>query len=1129
MTTDVPSLRGAQRAIRESVFAHDAGLFVLDCKPGFGKSTTVKQVAAEAMVRADAAGERCPERRLAVLSFSRDDAAGLEPGISAAIRAFAGDGETPVDVDTETADRLRRRLRHAEHVGTIDSVLRGVFADLATAVGFDAMPTVGNHALVTGLRADCVASLRADDDYDEAFATLDAAYPDAEGESGVDDLLETARAAKRDGRLSIEGVRDRLEATVADAYPDGPPATFEDVLADVARFYDDETARSFESRCDDAASVVDGDRSRHDAWTDCIEQFCRVLEAYETAYDAACRDRGVVSHTDVAHWVAAFFEGEAGADAPAAFRERVRDRYAAQFETVIVDEAQDVSVVQHDALAPLVSDDSRVLLAGDADQCIYAWRNASPALFARAFDDGAYFGVDWGVHETAEADRTYRMRPDIAGVVDAVFDGVFTDPARGARARRDGYQPLDATRDAASDPTVHVAGYRPNGERPGSKAWFEREARVLANYLDGALADGTFEIDGGACETVTVLFPRRTHMATLAAALRQRGRSVADASRHLFDHPLVECVCAVVRWLVDPYDPARTATLVRDDAVALPEDVVSRFAAADYRIEAVAAETPNKFAAGLAALAERRPRHASESGASLVEDAVDTLALSTDPLDQTTDPHRRLAALDALVEQVAEWEGDDRYAVTELAAVLEQYRATPSDGPTGPVPSADGYDFVFRTIHNMKGDEDGVVCLADLGGPVDAFGPGDATFLDRGGTLALAPPATVSRTPVVRSSARAPGDGGQPLRWATDHWLDDRLAGPPSLRDAGLAHRAGRWRLLYVAMSRARDHLVLSLPTGGVRRPPRTSWAATLSAALGLGDAPARGRHEVSVSAEGGERQIAVDVNDVPLEGGARDETTAPTPRAALPPEPQQTGWTPRYVNGSTLYPLASDPAKHRLSYLQGRPLHADRPAVDADVPLALDSLGPETVGHVAHTVLTTAVDRGVATADLRACSGGLGSVLNESIREHTRGVDGPEREALRGYVSERLCPQFATTDAWDRLRGSSERYVEEPLDAVVDVGSVAIETRNRADVVSVAPDGTWHVDDLKVVLADVDPAVRGRYELQVAFYAWLLDRQLPPDSDVTATLTSLGVEVGSAEAHPPVVTVPEWLDRLVD
>jgi len=1138
MSDRVPDLEGAQARIREAFLNQESGLFVLACTAGFGKSTTAERIAADVLAISSQAGTLHPEEQLAVVSFSQDDAASIEPGLDTALDAFADDdAATERSLDEATANKLQRGLRQSDYIGTIDSVLRSVFEDVATEVGFDKMPTVGNEALLASLRRDCLEKLRENPEYAPQFEQLENAYADGES-TAVDELLEAGREAKRDRRLSADAFRDQLTGTVDDVYPEGAPSTLADVREDIRRFYDNSVAESFEP-AETATETVQRDQACHDQWRDCTEAFTSLVSAYERAYDNICLDRGVAAHGDVAYWIAAYFDTDSH-DHPGyepardeEIRERIRRRHAVHFQTLVVDEAQDISVVQHDALAELVPDDARVLLAGDTNQCIYGWRNARPALLAQAFDTGRYFNRDWGVHRREQAAKTYRMRPDIIAAVDTVFTDVFTDPQRGAVESLETEYPLVTTdRDAKTVPSVRVAGYHANGV-PGSQEWFETgEAGTLATYLHSAIATDEF-VQEDPSEAVTVLFPRRSNMDTLERKLQARGITVANASQRLFATPLVRLVCAVVDWLVDPFDPARTRTLFEDDACAFlradpPEDSPlensprHKVEAHDYQLDAVTEEAEfapavESFIRGLCTLAANRARHACDPGELVLEDIVQTLDLRTDPFDLVEDDERCLAIIDALLDHVGEWEGADRYTVADLSAVVNEYRVEPKDGPMVPVLDTTEYDVVFRTIHSMKGDEAGVVCLADLSNPVGARGPHGQRFLAQGEHLALAPPETDVRIDVEQTDAGS-RDASTPLRWAANRWVDDRLAGAPPLRAAGAAHRADRWRLLYVAMTRARDQIVLSLPREQAAGPqaPRNNWLGTLQEALKLERAPPRGSYELPVQRASDERTITVGINDVPFDPAPVTTPSRPVPRAAEPTAPVQTQRTPRFISGSILSPLVTEFDRHWLPYVQGRALHTERAEPDRSLDLPFGTIGPDGLGTIAHDVLAMATSECVATETLRACTGPLRKALRSSLTRHSPTIEESERRAVEEFVSHTLCPQFAATETWTRLQTSETTFTEEATDTLVDIGGLSIETQNHIDVVSMAPDGTWHVDEVKIILTPPDETMRRRHNAQLAFYAWALQQQLSQDAEVEATLTYLGQ---TTQTHQPQIS----------
>lgn len=1160
-------LEGAQAEIRDAFFARESGLFVLDCGPGAGKSVTADSVAAEDLARKTAVGAESPAETLCLTSFSRDDAASILPGVEAALVGLATDSAAPVPLSESDARALAAALRGSDRVGTIDSVLGGVFDAVAEEVGFDGVPEVGEGSALAGVHGDALAVVRGDESLDDVLALLDDAYPEARYDDDLNDLLAAARSACRERRLGVDGFRQRIEAVVDGAYPDGPPESVEAVLRDVARFFGAGERDAVEDRLaadpdGDPDAVVTADAACHDEWRTTIDAFCTVLDAYLDAYDEACRANGVVAHVDVAHWVATFF-AEPRYASP--FRERLRERYTDRLSTVIVDEAQDVSQAQHDAIAPLVDADSRVLLVGDRNQSVYAWRNAQPSLFAQAVEDGEYFGIDWTNHEAARATRTYRCRPEVAAAIDTVFDPVFSDQTRGDTGSGE-YQPLTTVRGPITEPSLHVAAFPGQGQ-PGKGTWVDPadgvgEAEALADCVATGLRDGRFETEDREDPGVTVLFQRRTHMGSYIDAFADAGLSVRDTSRALFDHPLVGAVCGVVEWLQAPTSQSKTLGLTNDDDLPL-NTLVDRLMRSDWSIQAVAeggrlAGPEGEFVDGLAELAERRPDHLASGGADVVSDVIETLSLASDPFDQSTAATDDTAVLDRLVATVADWEGDETYSLAQLAAALGHARRNSRGGPSLPTKgravtdsregTTDGADVTFRTIHGAKGDEDDVVAVADLGAGLGRLGPYLDRFLSHGRHVGLAPPGNCDTTddyPSLEGTVLAggpynpdakPDDDHAGLRWASERWVpgEDRLAGPAPLRAAVADTRAERWRLLFVALSRARDHLVLPLPERRDEPEPRDRWVDTLRQAF---EFDASSPAEYTVAAPGDHEPVRVAVHrpsgivpeaasSTPETGESAESETEPEP---LPPR----GWTPRFVNPSTVYALSESPEEHVLDHLSGRALHTDHDGVAESLPLTFETMGPDVVGDVAHDVFTVALDRAVTTEALREGGGPLPAAVDRALRRHTQGVAAAERERLRQYVEGTLLPELAASALWERLQESRQQFVEEPLDAVARVGGnersgVAVEIGGEADIVSVDAQGRWRVDDLKVVLKPLDEELWERYELQAAAYAWALARQ-PDIDEVRASVTTVGVESGTHRVEAGPAAVRAALERLSD
>jgi len=93
--SDPPRLKGAQRRIAEAYFDTNSGLFVLNCVPGAGKSFVRSDLAAKELLKRWVAGDPTPERRLCVVTFTRDEASTILSDITSRLEALVAHDVTP--------------------------------------------------------------------------------------------------------------------------------------------------------------------------------------------------------------------------------------------------------------------------------------------------------------------------------------------------------------------------------------------------------------------------------------------------------------------------------------------------------------------------------------------------------------------------------------------------------------------------------------------------------------------------------------------------------------------------------------------------------------------------------------------------------------------------------------------------------------------------------------------------------------------------------------------------------------------------------------------------------------------------------------------------------------------------
>lgn len=467
---------------------------------------------------------------------------------------------------------------------------------------------------------------------------------------------------------------------------------------------------------------------------------------------------------------------------------------------LFVDEFQDSSPLQiaiFTAMAPLVDASTWV---GDPKQAIYGFRNADSALTQAAFA-GAAAQADAPQEVLA---KSYRSRDGIIRFVNAAFPPALT--AMG----------LDPAEHAFSGTARSEAGF---DRAPLSVWWLEGKLELQYAALATAIRDAVSpETDWMVGEKPDRVRPMRAgdvailckswpDIAKAAAALSMLGLKVSVEREGLAKTSHVELVMAGFRWVADPTEHLALAELAR----FLADDPES-----DLWLEAVGAEDQGaalRAAVPISAdLETLREGILSLTPADLI-DAVMQLPAIARRIESWGDVATRLEDLEALRGFARTYEADCAAAgapATPSGLVL----ALADREPTRPASLRDDA-ITLTTYHGAKGLEWPCVVLTGLGKeprprlfePV-ADAAQDIDWRDplAGRWIRLWPWPYGSQSANVR--------------------LDEAALASPIGQQAVVRARDEDARLLYVGMTRARDHLVLAPPAKGA-----LNWLTVLDGA----------------------------------------------------------------------------------------------------------------------------------------------------------------------------------------------------------------------------------------------------------------------------------------------------------
>ncbi|WP_428150902.1 UvrD-helicase domain-containing protein [Brevundimonas sp.] len=454
---------------------------------------------------------------------------------------------------------------------------------------------------------------------------------------------------------------------------------------------------------------------------------------------------------------------------------------------VFVDEFQDSSPIQIAIFTALSRIAGRNLWVGDPKQSIYGFRDADPELTSTA--SAAITAATGG--ETGYLRRSYRSRPQLAEFVNAaIAPNMLRVGMSDAEITFDGCERVEQT---AMPPALSV--WDMSGKNKGIRT--EMLASRVAGLLEEAEAWPVSARDGSirSCRggDIAVLCKSNGMVGDLAAALAAKGVRVAVEREGLLHQPEIEFTLAAFRWIADASDTLALAEMAR-----LANDDEAWFGAVfdDTARDRLIALLP--FSTALAEIRERSPQLTPAEVFDALLHAAGVLATVV----AWGASEQRLQNLEAVRSMIVDYQAEqhaERQAVT-LTGVCEWL----STRPNARQPQSRHPDAVnILTYHGAKGLEWPIVILTELdseakGSPFGLTAE-DETPPDWADPLAAR---------VLRYWPWPYGD--QQKNVGLDVSAPLSLEGVKALAQ----ERLERTRVLYVGLTRARDHLGLS-STGG--------------------------------------------------------------------------------------------------------------------------------------------------------------------------------------------------------------------------------------------------------------------------------------------------------------------------
>jgi len=1013
----------------------------------------------------------------------------------------------------ELRERVRLALEQAAREGRVsaEAVAQVDEAAITTLHGF-AQRLLAEHPLEAGLPPafEVMDEIQASIEFDERWADfVDRLLDDPAAEPVLlrGFATELRLDALRDVAAALADHHDRLEglALTPPALAPVDPALLLDSLARAAAFArqcaggDDRLAAhlaklaDFDRRLRSAAErseveflnqVVSLPRlacgyGQADNWQCDIDD---VRAACQAADEAKVALLASVRQSVLAHLLAAVAEftragaAERARDGRLAFHDllvrarhllrhhpAVRADLRSRFSHLLIDEFQDTDPLQIELAVLLASDQDaadwhrltpapgRLFFVGDATQSIYRFRRADIGLFMEVREAL--------VDEPLRLTQNFRSVPGVLAWVNHLFTALIGEGETGAQAA---FEPLAAARPPLpgadrEGPPVVLLGDEQDGSISRVR---EQEAADIAATVERAVSEGwpvaepaEPEGPGGTrparLADIAILLPTRTSLPQLEAALEDADVAYRVESASLvWSTQEVRDLLAVLQAVDDPTDEVALVAALRSPALACGDDDLFAYRQAGGRWSLDGAANPPESLApeqpvvrALATLADLQAQRWWLSPSALVDKAIRDLGLF-----ELAFAHRRprdhWRRLRWVLDQARAFEeaGGGAVGGVTLRAFLawaERQAADEARTREAALPEADDDAVRILTIHGAKGLEFPIVVLAGLNRVATNGGGGGRVLWTEAGV----PEAKAGRFETPGFAAVAEREKAM--------------------------ERHEQLRLLYVAATRARDHLVVSLH----RKPGDRSQAAEVA-------------------------RVAADAPDLWRRLEAPFALVLQNAVVAPKPEPDGAGrrreWDRRrkeqiaalrrvpFRAATDIAAAAAGGAGGAGGAAGGPPPAAGPGAGQAATPdLEPDPDAPPWRRGRAGTSIGRAVHAVLQSVDLATGEGAAEIARAQAAAE---GVDAQAGEVERLARAALASEAVRTATAGRHWR---EVYVAAPVGDVVVEGFV--------DLLYDGPDGLVVVDyktDAVRTEADIDAAV-SRYRLQAAAYALALERSL--------------------------------------
>ncbi len=515
-----------------------------------------------------------------------------------------------------------------------------------------------------------------------------------------------------------------------------------------------------------------------------LEILISLVKALENRYSAMKSEKGRVDFPDIELMTLRMLRGENGEPSETA------KEIAKSAKVIIVDEFQDSNEVQYEIFR-LISDNRKNLyFVGDIKQSIYRFRGADPLVFARLTKDPDFTVID--------LNRNFRSCKEVIDSVNGIFTGTMTEELGDVNYDESCALVQGAQYDTDEKNRTELITFSDSNIDGARRS----EAAYIADRIKNMVRSG-FEVGTGEnkrpCnygDFAVLMGKYSSHIGTYKTALDKAGIPYkAKEDGGYTDNEEIRHALALLRVIDDPYrDSDLAAVLMKEPFMFTADEMAQIKLAGGIKRDSLwagfceYAKNDTHAAEVLAEINGYREFAADNSPERLIRKICDESMLIP-AAEARPDGARRGANLRMLIHYAEVFSGGESAGLYDLIKYIEKLDSEKIELPQSKGDSGSGNYVQLMTIHGSKGLEFPVCFVANIAGAAPS---------DRAGTIICDPNYGI----------------GMKINDSAAMLTIDTLPYEIVTRENRRLELSERMRLLYVAVTRAKEKLILTVPSG---------------------------------------------------------------------------------------------------------------------------------------------------------------------------------------------------------------------------------------------------------------------------------------------------------------------------